>query len=60
MGGEDFAKYLLEIPGAMIFLGAKVESEDHPHHNSKFVIDEKVLKTGSEYFTNYTKKYFDL
>lgn len=59
MGGEDFAKYLLEIPGAMMFLGAKVEGEEHPHHNSKFVIDEKVLKTGSEYFINYTKRYFE-
>jgi amidohydrolase len=58
MGGEDFAKYLLNIPGALMLLGAKVEGNIHPHHSSKFVIDEKVLKTGSEYFISYTKEYF--
>jgi len=58
MGGEDFAKYLLNIPGALMLLGAKVEGNSHPHHSSKFVIDEKVLKTGSEYFISYTKEYF--
>lgn len=58
MGGEDFAKYLLRIPGAMMFLGAKVEGNSYPHHSLKFVIDEKVLKTGSEYFISYAKEYF--
>nr|WP_308669841.1 amidohydrolase [uncultured Anaerococcus sp.] len=60
MSGEDFAKYLLEIPGALMFLGAKVEGDSYPHHNSKFIIDERALKIGSEYFINYTKKYFEL
>ena len=59
MSGEDFAKYLLNIPGAMMFLGAKVEGNSYPHHSSKFIIDEKVLKTGAEYFISYTKKYFE-
>lgn len=59
MGGEDFAKYLVEIPGAMMSLGAKVEDRDYPHHNAKFYIDESSLKTGAEYFISYTKEYFE-
>lgn len=58
MGVEDFAKYLTHIPGAMMLLGAKIEGEDHPHHNSKFEIDESALKTGSEYFISYARRYF--
>lgn len=58
MGGEDFAKYLTHIPGAMMLLGAKIEGEDHPHHNSEFEIDESALKTGCEYFISYASSYF--
>lgn len=58
MGGEDFAKYLTHIPGAMMLLGAKIKGEDHPHHNSKFEIDESALKTGCEYFISYANRYF--
>lgn len=58
MGGEDFAKYLSHIPGAMMFLGARIKDEDHPHHSSRFEIDESALKTGSEYFISYARNYF--
>lgn len=58
MGGEDFAKYLTHIPGAMMFLGARIKDEDHPHHSSRFEIDESALKTGSEYFISYARNYF--
>lgn len=58
MGGEDFAKYLNHIPGAMMLLGAKIKDEDHPHHSSSFEIDESALKTGSEYFISYARRYF--
>lgn len=57
MGGEDFAKYLINIPGCLMFLGGKVEGSTAPHHNSKFLIEEDVLKTGSEYFVNYALKF---
>lgn len=57
MGGEDFAKYLINIPGCLMFLGGKVEESTAPHHNSKFLIEEDVLKTGSEYFVNYAVKF---
>lgn len=57
MGGEDFAKYLMNIPGCLMFLGAKVPNEDAPHHNPKFMISEEVMKTGAEYFVNYAIEF---
>ena len=58
MGGEDFAKYLLNIPGALMTLGALKEGYGYPHHNSKFNIDESSFKIGTEYFIRYAVEYF--
>lgn len=45
MGGEDFAYYLENIPGAFFFTGAKnpLWEEAYPHHHPKFDIDESAL-----------------
>lgn len=43
MGGEDFAYYLMEKPGAFFFTGAKKDGSNYPHHHPKFDIDEKAL-----------------
>ncbi|WP_066172734.1 M20 family metallopeptidase [Bacillus marinisedimentorum] len=45
MGGEDFAYYLKEVPGAFFFTGARNEAEGahYPHHHAKFDIDEKAM-----------------
>lgn len=48
MGGEDFAYYLKEIPGAFLFLGARPEGEVFPHHNPHFYINEDALPLGVE------------
>lgn len=42
MGGEDFARYLQEIPGAFLFLGAG-DGTKYPHHHPAFDFDEKAL-----------------
>jgi amidohydrolase len=42
MGGEDFAVYLHEIPGAFIFFGAG-DGMPHPHHHPRFDLDERAL-----------------
>ena len=46
LGGEDFAYYLLEKPGSFFNVGMcdpdKVETSA-PHHNCKFVLDERGL-----------------
>lgn len=48
-GGEDFAMYLENTPGSIIFLGARNTEKGivYPHHHEKFNIDETVLKNGS-------------
>ena len=43
MGGEDFAYYMLERPGAYFFTGAQKEENPYPHHHPKFDIDERAL-----------------
>lgn len=50
MGGEDFAYYLEEIPGAFFNIGTKNETlgTDYPHHHPKFNIDEEGMKAGVE------------
>lgn len=45
MGGEDFAYYTIEKPGAFFFVGCRNEEKGivYPHHNSRFNIDERAL-----------------
>ncbi len=45
MGGEDFAFYLQQVPGAFAMLGTG-DDRPHPHHNARFDIDEAVLPAG--------------
>lgn len=49
MGGEDMAYFLNEVPGTFFFLcnPMEIDEEIHPHHNSKFALDEKYFKTGA-------------
>lgn len=47
MGGEDFSHIANEIPAAMLFLGAKDESQaDTSLHQPTFCFDEKALLIG--------------
>ena len=59
MGGEDFACYLQEIPGAFMFLSSSDADlgTDVPHHNSKFNVDERVLWEGAAVFTAIAEKF---
>lgn len=51
MGGEDFAFYLMEIPGCYVRFGARREGwENIPLHSPSFDFDEEVLKTGAAFF----------
>ncbi len=43
MGGEDFAYYTMERPGAYFFTGAMKADHAYPHHHPKFDIDERAL-----------------
>jgi amidohydrolase len=52
MGGEDFARYLQKIPGAMMRLGIRNEKIGaiYPWHHPKFSVDENAIKMGAEIF----------
>jgi amidohydrolase len=43
MGGEDFAYYLQEKPGAFFFTGAEKEGNHYPHHHPHFDFEEKAM-----------------
>ena len=51
MGGEDFSRYLDEVPGCYVRFGAQVPGrEGFPAHSSKFDFDERALGVGAAYY----------
>lgn len=59
MGGEDFANYLMKIPGAFMFLSSSnpEKGTDIAHHNPRFNIDEDVLWEGVAVFAKITSEF---
>lgn len=59
MGGEDFAYYLAEKPGAFMFLSSAdpAKGTDCPHHNPRFDVDEDVLSAGSGVFVAIAEEF---
>ena len=59
MIGEDFAYYLLEKPGAFMFLSSSNPEKhtDVAHHSDVFNIDEDVLWEGAAVFVNIAEKF---
>lgn len=47
MGAEDFAYMAQKAPGAMLFLGARKDELNRPHHSPIFDIDEGALHVGA-------------
>ncbi len=49
MGGEDFASYLQQVPGAFVYLGVgnKAKGITHPWHHACFDLDEEALPVGA-------------
>jgi len=61
MGGEDFAYYLSQKPGAFMFLSS-ANAEKHtngPHHNAHFNIDEDVLYMGSAAYVSLAEDFLN-
>lgn len=56
LGGEDFSKFLNEIPGAFFWLGCAREGVDvqRPLHDAKFYLNEECLTLGVELMTDVT------
>lgn len=59
MGGEDFAYYAQEAPGAFLMLGTGNAElgTDYPHHHEMFDIDEEGLKAGVEMFVKFVMNF---
>jgi amidohydrolase len=49
MGGEDFASYLQQVPGAFVYLGVgnKTKGITYPWHHACFDLDEEALPIGA-------------
>jgi amidohydrolase len=47
MGAEDFSYMAQAAPGAMFWLGAKMDEVDRPHHSPQFNIDESCMQRGA-------------
>ena len=59
MAGEDFSYFLMQRPGAYMFLSSSnhAKGTDVPHHNPKFNVDEDVLWRGSAVFVSIAEDY---
>ena len=62
MGGEDFAYFLNQVPGAFMFLSSSNPEKhtDVPHHNPSFNVDEDVLWIGSAMFVKIAERFLEM
>ncbi len=60
-GAEDFAEYLVRVPGMFLFLGARNPDKgiDAVNHSSRFDIDEDVLAIGVNVFVSLAVDYLE-
>jgi amidohydrolase len=61
MGGEDFAYYLQEVPGAMMRLGVRNPEIGavHAWHHPRFTIDEDALAVGTHVIGGALLRYLN-
>ena len=63
LGGDNFAEFLLEVPGAYAYLGTSNESLPNTLiqiHNEGFDIDEKALDIGAALYAEYALRWLNL
>lgn len=56
MCSEDFAYFLENVPGSMIFVGCQ-KDEYYPQHNENFTVGMKPILIGTQVFYDIAKKY---
>ena len=47
MGAEDFGFFSDRVPGAMFYLGCRIEGDERQAHSARFDIDERCLPFGA-------------
>lgn len=57
MGAEDFGFFMQEAPGAMFYLGCRIEADERRHHDPRFDIDENCLPTGAAVFAEAALRF---
>lgn len=62
LGGEDFALYLQEVPGAMFRLGVKNDriGANKSWHSPEFKVDERAIFYGTALLTMSVLRYFEV
>lgn len=61
MGSEDFSYFLEEVPGVYALIGVRNEEKGitYQNHNSKFDVDESVLKRGTALYAQFALDYME-
>ena len=57
MGAEDFGFFMEHAPGAMFFLGCKMEDFERRHHDPQFDVNEECFPIGAAMFVEATMRY---
>lgn len=59
MGSDDFAEYMLHVPGTYMGLGCgnKAKGCIHPQHSDHFMVDEDALPLGTACFVQTALDY---
>jgi amidohydrolase len=57
MGAEDFGFFMEDAPGAMFFLGCKMEDFERRHHDPQFDVNEECFPIGAAMFAEAAMRY---
>lgn len=60
LGGDDFAEFLLTIPGCYAYVGSRSDDDPHtqyPLHNGHVDMDEGALVVAAALHAEYTRRY---
>lgn len=64
MGGEDFGAFLMEKPGAFIFVGQGTDDGDCHHsqglHSPHYDFNDEILPIGASWFSKLAEHYMPL
>lgn len=62
LGGDDFAEYILKVPGVYAYVGSGNDSRPETrvaHHDTHFDIDEDCLRVGVAMYAAYAIEYLN-
>lgn len=60
MGAEDFGYFTDLAPGAMFYVGSKIDGDERRHHSPQFDIDERCMPVGCAILAEAAVKYLSM